>query len=790
MPTQETSQIEILYTETVVNSVGLVGLPDSPDLLATVFPLPAPEAEVYGDLLAFIRPIMPGQTNTSTAIYVDIIEGGIGLEGLYQFPDLFAIYRTAPKISSGTLDLSAIIYAIQQGDKDLYGYIKSAASGSLDLDAQISGFYKDDLYGYIRPSISGDVDLPCEIEPIPGVDLSGDLNGILSDELPSTIESIDPVDLPAEVTGIPALDLFAEWIGFLNQDIQAEISGYYINDLVSIISGYASETTDLISTIRGMLAIDEQIGLSGYIIPTISNMDSLNSDWVGISIKDLEANYLGSPSGINFAATISGDWPDHVLLGEITPTGGINSLSAYYSSKESNVIDIMALISGHQQEDLIANINTDPGDWLIGNIIGGDRPDNELISHILPTEVVELSGSYSTLAGNLLNATVDPIPGSDLYAVITPKVFYIDSSILINTVPVSSLKAIINSEECGLIGDFSDLQVFISGTSSKDLSASIISLSGQYAYTTDSIQLLPRGKVVSTDWIFLIAEQPVIYQEKLPIIITTHPFADLTASIEGIPESSDLSASITSVYMPSARRDGTPLGEWVNTRTGERKLLKLFFRGNAENFYYSSSANKVFAENPQDYLEIVVESYQRIETENTDSESLLLLKSNIKQCNIGRLSDFPSIDEAVKFAIICANSEIAGDLQAIITPVGQVEEITSNIEPIDSLFLRDLYFKINPVANMPDLLASVSGAGDVDPMFAQIFPQFAGVTATPFYDIEGNRYLPTLKILPDGDYTVVLVPISPFETIDVLTPDLYTSISGQDIGDLPATISG
>jgi hypothetical protein len=788
MPSQETTSAGIVYTETVVNSVGLVGLSDTPDLLAIIFPTftGAEEEVIYTNLSAFIRGTSSGHTQTGRSIYVDIVEAGIGLNGLSLAPDLHAIYKSSPRVLSGTSDLLATIYATQQGDDEFLGYIKSAESGSSDLYATFSGYFSQELTGYIRPSISGSDDLSGLIEPVPGADLVGELLGISADNLPADIYPVPPEDLVAEVTGVPALDLYSDIFGYSSYVIAADIFGYSIENLVSTIHGYSSATKDLLGTIRGVLAVDEESIVAGYILSSNAEESDVVGEISGVSIKNLNASIFPSISGELLQASYSGNWTQDVLFGLVTSTGSTLDLLSYVIGNDSITLDLGTEISGHQEQALIAEINNDSSGWLTGEIAGVEKLDNILEAFLLPTEVGDLSGNYSTEEGGSLRSEILPVPGIDLYATVTPKVFYIDSSILINTVPVSSLKALINSTECGPLSNYSDLHVFISGTSSSSLGASIISVSGQYSYTTDAIRILPKNKVTSADWVFLIVKPPVIFQEKLPIIITTHPFSDLSALIDGVQVSTDLESSISPIYIPSVRRAGSPIGEWVNTRTGERKLLKLFFRGNVDNFYYSPSANKVYAENSDDYLEIVVESYQKIDA----TESLLTTKTSIKQCAIGRLTDFPSIDEAVKFAILYANSEIAEDLQASIFPVGSPESLSAEIESISSTYIKDLYFRINPVENMPDLEASISSEGEVQTISAQILPQEAGVTSTPFFDTEGNRYLPTLQILPNGDYTVVLLPISPLETIDVISPDLYTSISGQEITDLLVTISG
>lgn len=807
MPSQFTSVPSIIYTEMPVGGAGLVGISGTtPGLSAVIVGIPGKDnqdlqASIVGKSTSYsnlesyiIGDSVASGYSTSTSgiagqsIYTDITTGGFGVLGKVISPDLHSVVIGQERVLSGTEDLSAIIYSLEKDQKNLSAYWNSANSGTLDLSATLSGFFETPLRGYITPSISGEKEIYAHIEPVPGFILAADWLGMSLVDISGTITPIPGEDLSATLSGVPRSDLLSTLFGFSKDDIKSSYSGFLINDLQSAISGIGKDHTLLYGDIKGVLGKEFEQELDGYVLGTTLGQGNLSGSLLGVSKEDLYAELTGRPSGVNLYSSITGMLPDGSIVASIIPTGDVLDLPSYVIGTENLNTNLQSIIDGYGKDDLRAEINSNIQNTIVATISSTSSLYDNLVSSITPTYIDNLQGRYDISIGEGLEANINPIDGSDLFASITPKVFYIDSTIPINTFPFEDLKAVINGELCRNQGSsFNDLGVFISGTNHGDLSASIIAVAGQYSIAVDAMSLNIKNKVTSEDWMFLIADQPAISQNLLPIIITNSPLGDLQAVIEGISESSDLKANIDPVYISSIYGAGTPLGEWVNTSTWEHRIIRIYFRGRADNFYYSSSGHVTYPDSTDDYLEIVVETYEKIEEAN---RGLLTIKTGVKKSVVDNLSSFKNIDEAIKYAILRSNSELSGELSAMIYSVGETEYLEASVSGINDNLLSDLKASINPAANLPDLLAEVSSTGDIGDLQAGVSSHNPQLTSTPFYDTVGNRYLPTLRVLTNGEYEVVLTLIDPTDIIDVTSPDLYIQISGIGNTNIGASITG
>lgn len=785
MTSESTYYFDTIYGSLVEGGVGLVGVSgNSPSLRANIFGKKFEESDTF--LQTVIRPIQSGETfsDTNESVYASLYFGGIGITSFVNMPDLKAVYTIAPAITTGSGDLQATIYPIQQTSGDLGAFWRSSESGSSDLNATYTGVTFNDLLAYIRPTISSSLDLNARIEPIPAVDLGAQIQGIFFEDLMAALEAAEPVDISATISGQPVLDLHAEYFGYVFEDLQATYSGFSFKDLQATITGLGPASGDLSALIQGFIGINVTDTISGYIIAASAGQTTISATITGVSISDLPASIFGKGYD-DLPATISGQLFDGYLEATIVPTGSLLNLRASIRPSTQSNLSIAALIDGTGAEGLEAEINADTNNVLLATLTPTGVNYYDLFADILGVEASTISASYDPAFGNLLSAHIETIDGPRLFAVIEPKVFYIESSILINTYPLSDLRAVINADICLPRSDFSDLAVMISGGTVEDLSASVIGVGGQLAISVDELPILIKQKVQSEDWVFFIFDQPAYTQNLLQLVLTNSPLSDLRATIEGVQATGDLTASISPNYIPPIARTGVPIGQWINFKTGETKLLRLFFQGNVNNFYWSQEAAQTFSENPTDSLEIVVESYQRAST----TDSLLNLKTDVKRCQVN-IDGFPSLDEAIKYAIACSLSELSGELMATITPIGATADVSAAVSGIDTDFLKDLSAAIVPVENQPELYANITPTGSLLDLNAIIDSQYGQVTSTPFFDTDGTRYLPTLVIAPDGGYSVVLTPISPSGIVNVISPDLEVQVSGIAVEDMPATISG
>lgn len=785
MVSESTYYYETIYTGLPEGGVGLVGVSGhSPSLRASIFGFRFQEDSAL--LTAVIRPVQSGETysDPNGSVYTSLYFGGVGVTSVINLPDLKAVYTLTPAITSGSLDLSAVIQPIQSGELSLGAFWRSSESGSNDISATYTGVTFNNLLAYIVPTISSSSNITAQIEPIPPLDLPAQIQGIFFEDLMAQLEAAEPVTLSATLSGQPILDLAANYFGYVFEDVSATYSGFSFKDLQATITGLGPASGDLSAAIQGFIGINVTDTLSGYIISTSGGQTTLAATITGASIFDLK----GSIEGITYEdlpATITGQLFDGYLQATILPTGSLLNLSAFIYPSQAQALPITATIDGTGAEGLPAEINSDSNDILYGNITATGNNFHDLLAEIQGVSDVTLSATYDITFGNLLSAQIETIDGPKLFAVIEPNVFYIESSILINTYPLSDLRAVINADICLPRSDFSDLAVVISGNSAKDLSASVIGIGGQLAISVDEIPVLVKQKVIQEDWMFFIFDQLAYAQDTFELILTNSPLSNLRAIILGVQATGDLGASISPNYIPPIARTGVPIGQWVNFKTGETKLLRLFFQGNARNFYWSEEADKTFSENPNDSLEIIVESYKRA----SEEDSLLNVKTDVKRCQVN-VDGFPSMDEAIKYAIACSLSELSGDLTASITAVGHTSDFSATVSGIDDNTLSDLKAAIVPVASDPDLYATVTPTGSLMDLNAIISPVHGQVTSTPFFDTNGNRYLPTLLIQPDGSYSVVLTPISPSGIVNVISPDLEVQISGIAQADLSSTISG
>ena len=840
-----------VYVEFPGGGAGIVGISNTPDLKATVLGLP--ETTPSKDLTAFIRPTLSDSTEEFYTTFVEGPGGGVGLVVSTEKPDLSAsvdgiplpifqeallnsqiypvksvstqpyslTYIESPGgglgiiASTTTPDLTATIAPslFFQGDAGISGYYTSltssgdglkgsyraAESGEATLSGYIDGFAEDFLTGYYRATFSGELGgLIGDIEAVSPVDLLAELVGVTGSDLIASLESVEPFPLEATVTGISFLNLTAEIDGVDSLLLGAQISGNFAEDLTAIFTGVASGVEPLYGSISGFLGIEASSQLRATLILSdelsiSGSIEGFEPETLSGSIEpvppaDLMAELEAKDPPTPIDATVTGVFADGSLFAEIDAAGGLQGLSGYIDAATAGVQDLISTLEGVALNDLTAEYGTTPQDLLSATLTATGINNLGLEANIVPTQQVTLSGVYEFSPSLALLASIEAIEGSELYAQITPKVFYVDSSIPINTFPYQNLKAQINASACAFSSFYSDLGVYIKGVSNKDLEVSIVGIAGQYAITQDYLAILSRANVIAEDWVFVIAEQSIISQSVLPLVIATSPFSDLTASIEGIQPEATLSGSIQPIFYTGVRSDNTVLGEWVNTKNGQRKTIRIFFRGDSSEFYYSTDADRSFTVSPDTTLEIVIETYDLIEE---GQGSLLTQKTNVKRCVVDKLNDFNTMDEAIRYGIMCALSEINQELKAYIIASGGYSELSAEIYPIDTDFLRDLSAKYVSVTNQPELFATVTGTGGYQDLAGFTRAYGHSFTTSEIVDTLGVRYVPKLVAHGTGEFSIVLTKVTSTDIIDLSQrPDLSASIVGISEEFLSATVSG
>ena len=784
-----TTGTDIIYNELVPGGVAINADNVTPDLIGII------DAKRYDSDTSNLNAEIFGPTglfSTSTTsgdlIYLSFEYGGAGLVTQIITPDLVAVINPKSRIESDQGDLNATYAGFFSTSGDLSGYIVPVLPSSGDLNAEISGSIYRDLLGYIVALQSGSQDLNAEIEPIPPKDLLATLHGYVFEDLEAEILPIEPSVLSGTISGQAYLDLLSHISGFDFNDLYSTYSGFYKQDVSATVTGLAPGSGNLSGLIRGFLEIGASGNLGAYYTIVSGANQSLSGNIYGYTYRDLLAK-ISTSTVQDLPTTISGFFPDGVLFATLSGRGLIKDLSANIRPTLNSFSPLSGFIDGFAQSDLPATYLADDGTSTIQAQItaSGPRQDiflNAIISSLIP---YDLSCTYTGIEGGGLHATIVPIPGFDLGAIIKSNVSYIESFLPINTYPVKDLNALINANSCLPQSNFLDLSVNISGINFKDLSASVISVSGQYAQANDYLEIQTQEYTIAEDWLAIWAYQPVFAQNFIPLIITNSPLLDLFASIYGVPQHSDLIANIVPVYISSIDRQGVPLGEIVNTKTGEKKILKLFFKGTAQDFYYSSLASKTYPASATDSLTIIIETY--IRDDSGDGTNLLAKKIKTRQCVIDNLSDFENIDEAIKYAIKCAANEISNDLNATITAKGNLDTIGGTISGIDSKFLSNLGANIITTLNDPIISGTISGTGGYQDLYSNIVATIPDLTGTFIYS-GPDVYAPRLVYDPFTDsYNVILTLVTPSGSI-FLNPDLTVSIDGTDYSDIETTISG
>lgn len=786
-----TSTTNIIYAPVSQGGVGIHGLNSSPDLQAVVYGIPA--ERYYHDLSAAIEGKVLYATHTYTpseVVYAEFFPGGIGIIGVTNSPDLLGfIQANTSRITSDQGDLGAWITALRSGMKDLSGFIRPSIGEESSVSGIIQSLSIKDLIGSIVPLFSGSSTLSGDIEAVPPKELLGVLLGLTTEELSGELEAVEPVNLSGTISGHPYLDLLGIVTGYeLGEDLQATYSGFYKEDLHGHLLAINSGTHTLSGAIKGYLGIDQTTNLGGYIKEKKSDQTSISGHILAMQYKDLVGRLRGyTPDTEDLQATIDSSI-ENTLRGIVTATGSYLDLRSFIHPSYGNTKNLIAAIDGTCVTDLIGEIETDTTHYLYGAIQASGPMGLNLYATVTSNTIEDLLGQYEGIFGNTLSGSITSIPGVGLYGVIEPKVFYLDASIPINTYPHKNLKAIINAANCKISSNLSELRAFIHGTNGEDLCMNIVGVAGQYAIAEDRTNIRLRELVKIEDKVFLIYRPPALIENSIPVILTNSPLSDLVGIITGIYPSMDLKAEINAQYIPPVSREGVPLGEWVNTYTGETKIIKMFFNGNATNFYYSTSGNTTYAGNPEDYLNLIVEIYKKSDQE----DSLLNQKQQVRQYKIDKLNEFKSIDDAIKFGIMYSASEIYSPLTAEITAVGATEDLHSSVSGIDSNYIKDLRAKYTAVTRDSTLSGTVDAAGGFNTLTGKIESIFTSKSNSLFVDVSGTVYMPSLFSNDPEGYSVILTTSIDLVTMNSISsrPDLWSSIQGIATDSLDASISG
>jgi len=800
----------------------------APDLTAVITPQVPPVD--LGATATGILGVFPGQTGPNDQIYIDLPGSGSGL-GIVGFtnptPDLTAVLfgdelpglllasifgasATLP-VFSGEYPITASIIPSNSGDASLSGvFYRAAYSGTpLDLDAFImpvsSG--EDGLPGYYRAFQTGSGTLSGFIEPIPPVPLYATIapQSILT--ITGTISGIEPVDLGATISGKGYTPITASIQGFDNLDVMATITGMSVEGLPATISGFVSDESSLHSEIN----TDELYRLFCSISGLVNASGSIDASYDPVLPVDIGAGYIPIPpvpisatvTGLlppgTIEATITGQLSPEHLAASITSTGGFADLGhsnphgVFIRGTTPSQLELDASIDGAEILDLGATINIDPQQLLTAAVTAsGPYGSTSLLGNINGVTASDLTASLTALDPPKLIASYTSVLGVTLNATIYPDIFYIDALIPINTFAVNDLKAVINSTECAFRTDVSSIGAYINPIYKGDLEAYIIG-ANQSVRAVDLLPIDLNRQHLIKDYFALNLEPPAIATDYLPLIIVNSPFGDLSATIFGIGESADLTASVRGLTYGSFITSDPSTGVWVNPKTGERKIIRFLFTLTGKTYYYSEVANKTFPEYIKDTIKVIVETYDPIVVDPAIGTTSLAQKKNVRRCIVSDLTPFSTWDEAVKYGIRCAAGMFT-DLTAYIVALNTKLDLRASYAPINDDEFSDLPGKIVCVTNQPIIDASINPVGG----FADISLYTRGFTpghTLPPTVISGEllETLGTVAVTYSGeDPQIILQDMlkSGSLVIPSVTPDLEANIIGIDELTISATITG
>ena len=542
-------------------------------------------------------------------------------------------------VSQSSADLLASIQGVTR-QRDLGAYIKSTIQATKNLGASAYGIPPVDLPAYVKSTIQAYKNLGASAYGIPPVDLAASLISILfkgSADLSAILETIPPEDLPANIFGIAPIDLPAIIIATHIKELAAYMNIIEISNLPATLKALSQEYKNL-----------------GALIDIIS-VYNLPSTIHGFDTRDL-------------TTILTGVYGPYDIQAAITGGGGYKGLFTYIKGMIGTEIpvDLPAAMEGWYTSDLSAYTKA-----------------------ILAADLT----AYINATGKSVN----------LPATIIPKVIYLSTAIQVALLEHKDLKAIVNTP-CFGSGHLNllayirsieklDLKAYIIGWR-VDLTADGIVDLAAYINTAEynvedklEIKFVPEANQYTQLKIDFDATGPAYTVfDTLEIIYGTKYNANLSATINGILESIDLSASVTAIY----DWNYTELPPSVSPKTHEvvidfnsnwkeqwRKFVEIFFDFTGTtpyHYFYVSGADKVYRVDRNRHWTIWIKSY-----DETDSA---IERRNMRHKYIFRVSQYSTIDEAIRDMIDRISDYRRFNLGASITGIlGPHSDLTASVIP-------------------------------------------------------------------------------------------------------------
>jgi len=659
----------------------------------------------------------------------------------------------------GTEDLGGSITGTG-GYYDLLVRIKSMTAGKKDLPVSITARVPKDIIGYITGWRESDI-----LADITGVRVSyigGYIKPVhtgntkdLSVFIRTGYAGVEELDvyiagvISAHTTDKPVnYHLFSE---FPDQVLIAQRGGLSIMrlevvrgvfpDLHATITGTPFFTKNLLAFIRPNFLEGVDLSASIYAVTQSINITKLLINIVNVS--DISV-FISAFSGYNpLAANIRGT----ASVNTNTPSGSgwvytSTSIRFYLGTNKGLVIpnrvqsvirpevflnysltpDLWAYVYGWETTELSASIGVQLFSVFPASITALDFSHiSNLSASVVSIYTYDLLASVSGVGGfSDLSSDISPVGGAfDLSASIRPYLKILGFRLIaVETQPFLDLRAILNPiGACGYTSTISNLTAFIRAQTKPvgqgELYASIF----PYTDRLDiSASIIGRRKVLYKFVDVSFRARTRLSSSISAILVGVgNGTGDLVASITGLYHESDITADITPVRYYIRTRD--PVGTIdIYREQGLNaylyKTLELTFASRVLDYIYDAVDNAVYPIGDGKWVLDV--------SELTLVDSFFDRSPLDRKKSLGDITEYDSIDEAIRAVIVLLTEGYSSDMTASITATGGYSAISALVIPQKRDKVSDLYASVTLVTNLPDLYASISAYSGYNPLKAFI----------------------------------------------------------------------
>ena len=585
-------------------------------------------------------------------------------------------------------DLKKAIKSLNTITKDLVAAVRSGATTSVDLPVRFKLFYRlnHDFIKIIRGWGKDTFDLPNYIKST--LTSYRDLSAYVKKIAPST-----PVNLSKYIVGIykDTLNL-VNAIRVYTKNVPFNLIGYtklFISGNILNLPSYVKSTEvlykDLLNYLQPIPPVDLTMML--VTIPPVDLSVYLRVDdrvkWLHVYIRALQERSLGGFIRPVYPFDLSS------YIKCILPVNISASIYCWHAK------DLFSTIIATAWPELTVSIfSIPPKDLKVSIVVYKNMKTIRCLSLFIRGMVISnLSASIIAVgfksSVGLLASVFAKGQIADLQIKIKPKVIFMKAVISVSLLEHFDLNASIN------FGCMSSMYVSLPITAYclylKELKAYLKCAFGKQV-ECDLLTTVNNTDYTVVDFIdveFFIGDRSDLYTQldvkfynhngllvvdTIPIVIGKLHFKGLKASINCILTSLDMPITITAVTKPQYKF----IPEWIDINTRRividsnrahkqwHRIVEFFFSNHNPNshYFYIEKENKLYSINRDSQWVVIIKSFKP----NSDKESTVK-KLNERSKYLIRLSDFNTIDEAVKYFIDRTSTYRTLNLSASISTV-------------------------------------------------------------------------------------------------------------------------